>query len=567
MTRKSYTADFETTTDKEDCRVWAWCIVSIDNFDERYFGNNIQTFILQVQELGKCDIYFHNLKFDSQFIIYWLLKNDFEYSCEKQLNGLEFNTLINSSNQIYSLEVCFKVGTSKTGKEYRRNVTFKDSLKKLPFTVDKIAKDFKLPIRKLSIDYHAKREIGHELTKEEQDYILNDTLIMAMALNIQFKQGLTKLTIGSDALTSYKQTMPQFKELFPVLEMSEDNFLRKAYHGGWCYVNPKYQMKDIGKGQVFDVNSLYPWALRFNEYPIGKPQFYVGEYEQDNEYPLYVQRFRCCFKLRKGKFPIVQFKNLRFFLDTEYQVECLEQQEMTMCNVDLKLFLENYEVWDMEYMCGYKFKKQADLFNSYIDQWSSIKETSTGAIRSLAKLMLNNLYGKFATNPHIIEKKPVIKDGAVEYEVADEYDNDGVYIPVGLFCTAYAREKTVRTAQLMYDRFIYADTDSLHIVGQDIPKEIETQVHDTKLGYWKRESIFDRARFLKAKTYIEEENKEINVKCAGMPQAIKDKVTWENFRTGFTSYGKLVPVNVKGGVVLEDREFTIKSTKLNKAIA
>ncbi len=563
---KAYTADFETTTDKNDCRVWAWCIVNINNINEVYYGNNISTFILQIQDLSSCDIYFHNLKFDSQFIIYWLLTNGFECSTSDELEPQQFNTLINASNQIYKMSICFKSFINKKGKEIFKTVNIKDSLKKLPFSVDKIAKDFKLPIQKLSINYTDYREQHHKLTEEEQQYILNDTEIMARALNIQFSQGLTKLTIGSDALTSYKQTQPNFKDLFPTLDVSIDTFCRKAYHGGWCYVNPKYQMKDIAEGQVFDVNSLYPWALYANEYPIGLPQYYSGQYQYDSDYPLYIQRFSCTFKLKKGKFPIVQFKHSKFYLDTEYQVECDEPQEMTMCNVDLKLFLENYDVEDMYYKGGYKFQKQDNLFTDYIEQWMKVKESSEGSIRALAKLMLNNLYGKFATNPHIIEKKPVIKNNAVEYEIYDEYNSEGIYIPVGLFCTAYAREKTVRTAQKVYDRFIYADTDSLHLVGKDIPTVIEDEVHPTHLGKWKRESEFERARFIKAKTYIEDEQGVLNVKCAGMPDRIKEKVTWENFKVGFSSYGKLVPVNVKGGVVLEDREFTIKKTKLNKPI-
>lgn len=563
---REYTADFETTTDKNDCRVWAWCIVNINDYNDVYFGNNISTFMLQLQDLATCEMYFHNLKFDSQFIMYWLLTNGFEYTTEEQLQPLQFKTLINGSNQIFSLDICFKSYINKKGKEIFKKIKIKDSLKKLPFTVDKIAKAFNLPIHKLSIDYTAKREVGHKLTSEEQQYVLNDTEIMARALDIQFKQGMKKLTISSDALNSFKQTQPDFDNLFPTLDIAIDSFCRKAYHGGWCYVNPKFQCKDIGDGQVFDVNSLYPWALYYNDYPVGQPIQYIGKYEVDEDFPLFIQRFSCSFKLKPNKFPIVQFKHSKFFIDTEYQIECEEPIEMTMCNVDLDLFLENYDVDNMYYKGGYKFQKASNLFVDYINQWMAVKESSEGAIRQLAKLMLNSLYGRFAINPHIIEKKPVINNGRIEYEVSDDYNNEGLYVPVGLFCTAYAREKTVRTAQKVFDRFIYADTDSLHLIGKDIPEVIKDEVHPTHLGFWKRESEFERARFLKAKTYIEEEQGKLNVKCAGMPDKIKDKVTWDNFKVGFSSYGKLVPVNVKGGVVLEDREFTIKDFKLNKQL-
>ena len=84
---KSYTADFETTTDPNDCRVWAWGIMNINNINEKYTGNNIETFLMQVQDLCCCDMYLHNLRFDSQFIIYWLLTNGF--TCVDGSNDLD----------------------------------------------------------------------------------------------------------------------------------------------------------------------------------------------------------------------------------------------------------------------------------------------------------------------------------------------------------------------------------------------------------------------------------------------------------------------------------------------
>ncbi len=126
---KSYSADFETTTDPNDCRVWAWGIINIDDLNEKYVGNNIETFMLQCQDLGTCDIYFHNLRFDSQFIIYWMLTNKFEFSSNSmELEPLEFSLLMNGSNTMYNLKVCFKAFTNKKGKYIRQCVTFKETL-------------------------------------------------------------------------------------------------------------------------------------------------------------------------------------------------------------------------------------------------------------------------------------------------------------------------------------------------------------------------------------------------------------------------------------------------------
>ena len=35
----TYSCDFETTADIDDCRVWAWVAIDIDNTDKKYLGN------------------------------------------------------------------------------------------------------------------------------------------------------------------------------------------------------------------------------------------------------------------------------------------------------------------------------------------------------------------------------------------------------------------------------------------------------------------------------------------------------------------------------------------------
>lgn len=101
----------------------------------------------------------------------------------------------------------------------------------------------------------------------------------------------------------------------------------------------------------------------------------------------------------------------------------------------------------------------------------------------------------------------------------DEEQRTPVYIPVASFITAYARNKTIRSAQKVYDRFIYADTDSLHLTGLEYPEDLE--IHDTKLGAWAHESTFIRAKFIKPKTYIEDNGDFLDVKACGMPDNIK----------------------------------------------
>ena len=39
-----YAGDFETTTDENDCRVWAYSLCNIDNHNEFIYGNSLDDF-------------------------------------------------------------------------------------------------------------------------------------------------------------------------------------------------------------------------------------------------------------------------------------------------------------------------------------------------------------------------------------------------------------------------------------------------------------------------------------------------------------------------------------------
>ena len=153
-----WSADFETTTDVNDCRVWAWCVCEVGNIDNMFYGNNIETFI-EFMRINQGEYYFHNLAFDGEFIIHYLLNNGFTYSDNAQTNT--FKTLISAMGKFYQIDICFK----KQGKKKKQHAVLKDSLKKLPMKVSAIAKSFNLPISKLEIDYKQYRPIGHELTE------------------------------------------------------------------------------------------------------------------------------------------------------------------------------------------------------------------------------------------------------------------------------------------------------------------------------------------------------------------------------------------------------------------
>lgn len=587
-------ADLETTTTPEDVRAWAVCAVDIDTSETVFMANNLTDFMEWLKDKNTV-CYYHNLRFDGEYVLSWLLTHSYRYS-DKHLPGT-FDTLITDDGVFYSITVYFE----KLNKKWKK-VTFYDSLKKLPFKVSVIAKAFELEDEKGSIDYDEYRPEGHELTEEEKDYIVKDCRIVSQALKIQMEKGLTRMTNASDAMGWYKAMIgkSRFEKWFPVLPVELDADLRRAYKGGFTYLNPKHKNARGYKGLVFDVNSLYPSVMYEKVLPYGYPVYFEGEPEEDERYPLYIVRIRCDFKIKPGHIPCIQLKNNKAFVETEYLTTSNgEIVEMTLTNVDLQLFKDHYKIGYYEVINGYRFKGTTGMFKDYIDYWMEIKENSTGALRQLAKLMLNSLYGKFATNPKAYKKACYLDEkGLVRYEVVKDEETakkyglrppelrDPVYTAMGAFITAYAREKTIRSAQSVYDRFIYADTDSLHLIGEDIPEGLE--VHPSHLGKWKHEGSFIDSKYIRAKTYMEtmRESKDntklktyakilcktfevwreadrilwhdTKVTCAGMPDNVKETVTYENFHSGSVFDGKLMPRRFPGGIVLMPTTFTIK---------
>ena len=597
-----YVADFETTTDINDCRVWAFAICEVGNKDNITLGTTIDDFMeWNIKNKENNTVFFHNLKFDCQFIIDWLFINGYKHTTKPEEKASNtFNTLISDKGLFYQVEVIFQ----KKGKKVKK-VVFQDSLKLIPLSVEKIAESFKLPISKLEIDYHAHNNlpIGSPLTEEEKEYIIHDVQIVAYAIEYFYSQGLNKMTIGSCALAEYKKLIKKrnFNRYFPTPRYHDD--VKQSYRGGFTYLNPKYAEKVVGKGIVLDVNSLYPSVMYENYLPFGTPIYFEGKYKHDPIYPIYTQMIRCQFDIKENKIPTIQIKHSFDFRGNEYLTSSGDT-EVVLClnSVDLEIFFEQYNVYNLEYLSGWKFKATKGLFTEYIDKWSNnkiqAKKDGNHGLYLISKLFLNSLYGKFGTDTRVRSKIPFYGDDKeIHYKDGETEYKDGIYIAMASFITSYARKKTITSAQSIVDNyvngkskaeFVYADTDSLHIIlnGEDQDEFLNNcnlDIHPTKLGAWDHESKFKSAKFLRQKCYIENEiisekdylkgresdkgylysktSKEFNklkITVAGMPESCYPHVNFNNFNIGASYKGKKQPKIVPGGVVLSEVDFTIK---------
>lgn len=512
---------------------------------------------------------FFNLKFDGHFIIDWLLKHGYthvENAKDKGLARGEFSTLISHTNKFYTMTVQWRNGHS---------TEFRDAMKKFPnMSVAVVAKAFKMDVQKGDMDYHKPRPVGYWPDADELDYLDRDVRIIAKALRQVLDNGMTKLTVGADALAEYKALTGEknFRQVFPLLNEELDADIRRAYRGGFTYSDDRFKGKRQGSGIVLDVNSLYPSVMYNKPLPYGMPEYVPGKVEPTAARPLTIFSVTFTAKIKPNHIPCIQIKGSSIFGATEYLKVIEEPTTLMVTNVDWQLYNDHYDIEVYAYEGGYRFKAAVGLFKTYIDKWSKIKAESEGGQREIAKLHLNSLYGKFASNPNVTGKVPILEDGRVRFVTGEPATKEPVYTAAGVFITSFARDLTLRAAQSSYDVFAYADTDSLHLLTETVPDGID--VHPTRMGAWKFEYAFEEAHFVRAKVYLEKQSYKVaadgsrdysvagkfKTAFAGLPQGVASKLTFDDLQEGRVIEGKLQPRSVEGGLILENIPFTLNLT-------
>lgn len=647
---KYFVGDFETTVyeGQTSTEVWASAVVQLHSEKTTILHSIDDTFSYLKKLHCNVIIYYHNLKFDGSFWLDYLINKlhmkeavvptgegelDFTWEKPYEMPNNTFLYSISDRGQWYRIIIRIN----------NHNIEIRDSLKLLPFSVKAIGKGFKTKHQKLEMEYEGYRYAGCEITDKEREYIANDVLVVKEALEVMFAEGHNKLTIGSCCMEEFKKCYkPEFLEnMFPSLtdydirefgfgQDTADKFIRKSYKGGWCYLVEGKEARIFFDGTTADVNSLYPSMMHSesgNPYPVGLPTFWTGNFipqcaKINNRY--YFVRIKTRFYLKEGKLPFIQIKGSPIYKGTE----CLKSSdfvnkktgerginyydrkdgawkdtrvELTLTMTDYVLIKENYNLVDFEILGGCYFETRVGIFDEYINKYREIKMREKGAKRQIAKLFLNNLYGKFASNTDSSFKFAIPNDeNSLSFKYVEEYNKEAGYIPVGSAITSYARNFTIRAAQKNYygvDKrgFIYADTDSIHC--DLMPSEIKgIKVDDNAFCCWKLESCWDEAIFVRQKTYIEHviyenlepvDNPYHLIKCAGMPDRCKDvfrraldgelawddeemdegnknlinkkpKCTIEDFKIGLKIFGKLIPKRIAGGIVLEETTYEMR---------
>lgn len=303
----------------------------------------------------------------------------------------------------------------------------------------------------------------------------------------------------------------------PIVNLSKkiDSDIRNSYFGGIVDV----YIPVLKDGYYYDINSLYPYAM-LNDMPIGKPKFIKGKIDLANLFGfVYVEvtspndmfiPFIPVKHNNKTIIPLGTWKGWYFSEELKY-AESL-----------------GYKIKPLGY--AYEFEK-GKPFNEFVNHFYDIKKNSTTpAERTLAKLFLNSLYGKFGLSDMVYEIKVldaneslnlIKNDNHIEAIIEpDELDSNlGLYlikyhdkkpsfhnVAIASAITAYSRIEIDKYKRIPDNKCYYSDTDSVFL-----EKPLDYNLINNEIGGMKLEDNIKYAVFLGSKTYgyINNDNKEV----------------------------------------------------------
>ena len=332
-----------------------------------------------------------------------------------------------------------------------------------------------------------------------------------------------------------------------------DKYLRDAYRGGWCYMDDSAPVYN-GDGIVLDVNSLYPYIMATKSIPFGDPILFQGEPPKIaySERMYYFVHVKCSFSLKDGYLPYIGLHDwihqwglpLRTsdIIDDRGQQHSFYEKdgkkervlvELTVSKTDWEEMLKVYDVQNIEYIDGVIFGTTRFAFKDFVrvfyEQKKTAREHGDRAQERTAKMILNSASGVLAKIKEREGLKYIIEDdGSIDTEIFKTSSQSKSYIHMAAAILAYARQYIYEYAVAHKDRFLYSDTDSLHLKGKEIPDDVKVS---DKMGDFKVEHEFDNARYFKRKMYILVQNGKFMITAAGISREYKEYI--EDF---FSSY-------------------------------
>lgn len=599
--------------DREKSRafVCAWALIPVElSPDPAHIvrGRTIRSFLAACEDLNravnagkkrkaKINIYTHNLKFDGDFILYEILKN----GTAELINEVRENVL-------YNFKIRFPSGVE---------VTFYDSMKIFPMKAADVGKLYGIQKLNGDWDYNKYRDETTEISPEEWGYIDHDVMIISRALADYRARGYHENTQAAIAYNErLKQTFPRFNKLlakrikkgdfeafrqcFPYdimpLPFALHKHLLLGYFGGISWVNPKFACKDIDEAHSYDVHSMYPAQMHDAPLPVGQPIIISNPSPEEaarilNSYDCVIADIEdLSITLKSPRhFPFLMFQtNDKTSVRMQGKIISCRNEYAVLSNYDYRIMYNEYNVHSCKITKLYMFRSKRGMYAKFIDYWMDKKTESDRILkdpaasdeakqnakiqRAISKVMMNSSYGKDGTkllrqcNQTVYDKANDVLENMPKADVAQpEY-----YLPSAIFICACARWQLYSAVVLVRDDFLYSDTDSVKVTakGNEILKQdARFKIDPFKLGTWGYEGMYTATRFVRQKTYSYEQDGERHYTVCGAPDSVKLQMKIDDFFPGMIitledlhaegREGRLLPVRVPGGVILEETGFQI----------
>lgn len=400
--------------------------------------------------------------------------------------------------------------------------------------------------------------------KETKEYCISDVKILLEGCNVYSKLGydltgvdpLSKQTIASWVLNTYlSKFYDSEKNPIGVLNKDEYDFIKRGFHGGRTecirlYREWSKQELHEGKcGKYVDIQSLYPTTQFYDKLPYDIPEWVEFGNRTINENNKIVSEdfgfFEVDIEMNKDLFisPLVNKGNGKLEASVEnktkmvYFSEELKQAVKDGCNITKihKLL---------------RFKYTTNLFKDFVSTFLEIKVNASGkpkfwnqqnkrkkfidyhykefgfrpdpqnerneGLRSIAKLILNSLWGKFGQRPDMLQSEYISADKIKDWwrllalsdkklvdikcdEISGDYlfvrylDNreernntlKSTNIAIAASVTANAGMRLYKEMRQLGKRVLYHDTDS--IIYEYEPDKYNIKEGDY-LGEWECET-------------------------------------------------------------------------------
>ena len=550
-------------------------------------------------------VYIHNQSFDFQFLRNYI--TDFEVFARSPRQPI--------------------TAYSKT-----YNIECRDSLCLTNTKLAKLPDVFDLPVQKLvgDLDYNKIRNSFTPLTDKELAYCEHDNLVLYHCI-LKFKsiyKNVCKIPLTQTGIVR-KECQHMYannaayhhyiQSLYPKTA-AEHYFLMRALYGGYVHANYLHANKILTDITSFDFCSSYPTVMLCEKYQCGR--FISSGVKKFSE----LLEDNYCYVL-DITFTNINTKTFNHYLSKSKcydiyhakvdngRIVSADKLRIYCTNIDLQIIRKCYK------FSGYQINKALRARIDYLDRnflmkildlygkKTTLKDVAGKETEYMhAKQKLNSLYGMALTNyiKDITEFKdnewlPVkmLTDSDVEIKLQELAKSKSTFLTTswGVFVTAYARRNLWSTILQCDKQLVYADTDSIKVIGDvsgivdkynaEITRKLKRSAAINKfdpellspadkngvkhpLGVFENDGNYQKFITLGAKkyAYVDKKDTKLHLTLSGVNSktGAAGLQTIDNFKKGFLfdyhSSGKsLVTYNDKQGPVEIIDEYGNKETR------